>query len=64
MTKLKLEVIVVCLPVLLAACASGVPDAADLGPNPGGGFYTGPNINVGHANPPGFHEGQALAQRP
>jgi hypothetical protein len=64
MTKLKFEVIVVCLSILLAACASGVPDAADFGPNPGGGFYTGPNINVGQVNPPGFHEGQALAQRP
>jgi hypothetical protein len=64
MNKLKLWVVVVCLPVLLAACASGVPDAAELGPNPGGGFYTGPNINVGQINPPGFHAGQALAQRP
>jgi hypothetical protein len=62
--KLKLAVGVVCLTVLLGACVSRVPDAAALGPNPGGGFYTGPNINVGQVNPPGFHEGQALAQRP
>jgi hypothetical protein len=35
---------------LLAGCASVVGDA-NAGPDPGGGFYDGPNINVGHLNP-------------
>jgi hypothetical protein len=41
---------VICLSILLAGCASVVGDA-DAGPNPGGGFYDGPNLNVGHINP-------------
>jgi hypothetical protein len=36
--------------MLLAGCASVVGNA-DAGPNPGGGFYDGPNMNVGHVNP-------------
>ncbi len=40
----------ICLSMLLAGCASVAGDA-DAGPNPGGGFYTGSNINVGHINP-------------
>jgi hypothetical protein len=36
--------------MLLDGCASAIGDA-DAGPNPGGGFYNGPNINVGHINP-------------
>jgi hypothetical protein len=36
---------------------------ADVGPNPGG-FYTGPNINVGQINPPSFYQSQELAERP
>ena len=65
--KFGLEVVclamLLCLGVLLAGCASAVGDA-DAGPNPGGGFYTGPNINVGQINPPSFHEGHVLAERP
>jgi hypothetical protein len=34
---------------LLSACAAG--GDANLGPDPGGGFYDGGNINVGHVNP-------------
>jgi len=41
---------VICLAMLLGGCASAIGDA-DAGPNPGGGFYDGPNINVGHVNP-------------
>jgi hypothetical protein len=41
---------VICLSMLLAGCASVVGDA-DAGPNSGGGFYDGPNLNVGHINP-------------
>lgn len=35
---------------VLSGCASVVGNA-DAGPNPGGGFYDGSNINVGHINP-------------
>lgn len=63
MGKLKLGLVIVGITVLLAGCGSVVGDA-NAGPDPGGGFYTGPNINVGQINPPGFHPGQALAQRP
>jgi uncharacterized protein YceK len=65
--KFGLEVVclatLLCLAMLLAGCGSVVGDA-DAGPNPGGGFYTGPNMNVGQINPPGFHQGHALAERP
>ena len=50
MTYLGRGLAVVCLSVLLAGCASVVEDA-DAGPDPGGGFYDGSNINVGHINP-------------
>ena len=46
MDRLRLGMAVVGLAMLLAGCASAVGDA-DVGPNPGGGFYTGPNVNVG-----------------
>lgn len=52
-----------CLAILLTGCGTAVGDA-NAGPNPGGGFYTGPNINVGQINPSWFHPGNALAQRP
>jgi hypothetical protein len=54
MNKLGLGLAVICLGMLLAGCAS-VAGNADAGPDPGGGFYDGPNINVGHINPSGFH---------
>jgi hypothetical protein len=50
MTDLRRGLAVLCLSVLLAGCASVVGDA-NAGPDPGGGFYDGPNINVGHINP-------------
>ena len=53
MNKLRLGLAVICLGMLLAGCASVVGNA-DAGPDPGGGFYDGPNINVGHINPLGF----------
>ena len=49
MTDPRRGLAVVCLSVVLAGCASVVGDA-DAGPNPGGGFYEGSNINVGHIN--------------
>jgi hypothetical protein len=63
MGRLKLGLVIVGMTALLAGCGSVVGDA-NAGPDPGGGFYTGPNINVGQINPPGFHQGRALAQRP
>jgi hypothetical protein len=52
MNKLRPALAAICLAVLLAGCAAAVGDA-DVGPNPGGGFYDGRNINVGHINPSG-----------
>jgi hypothetical protein len=63
MDRLRLGLGVVCLAMLPAGCASAVGDA-DAGPNPGGGFYTGPNINVGQINPPSFYQGHLLAEQP
>ncbi len=56
MKDIKTGLAVICLSVLLAGCAAAVGDA-DAGPDPGGGFYDGSNINVGHINPSGggFH---------
>jgi hypothetical protein len=56
MNNLKNGLAVICLAMLLAGCARAVGNA-DVGPDPGGGFYDGPNINVGHINPSrgGFH---------
>jgi hypothetical protein len=61
MTSSKL--VLACLLVLFTGCSSAVGNA-NLGPNPGGGFYTGPNMNVGQINPSPFHGGQTLAERP
>jgi hypothetical protein len=49
MANLHSAVIALVLAMLLAACAG--PGDADLGPDPGGGFYDGPNMNVGQINP-------------
>lgn len=62
MDRLRLGVTVVGLAMLLAGCAAS--GDADVGPNPGGGFYTGPNVNVGQINPPSFYQGQELAEQP
>jgi hypothetical protein len=50
MNKLRLGLAVAGLATLLAGCTSAVGDA-DAGPDPGGGFYYGSNISVGHINP-------------
>jgi PBP1b-binding outer membrane lipoprotein LpoB len=50
MNKIKAGLAILFLAVLLDGCASAVEDA-DAGPNPGGGFYGGHNLNVGHVNP-------------
>jgi hypothetical protein len=50
MNDLKNALAIICLAMLLAGCAR-VVENADAGPDPGGGFYDGSNINVGHINP-------------
>lgn len=50
MQRVGFGLAVICLTVLLSGCASVVGNA-DAGPNPGGGFYDGSNINVGQINP-------------
>ena len=61
MKNLRFAVVIACLTMLLAACSSAVGDV-DAGPNPGGGYYDGPNVNVGHVNPwPGSHESQVYS---
>jgi hypothetical protein len=49
----RLALIAICLAILLAGCdgPGGVRGNANAGPNPGGGFYGAPNINVGRINP-------------
>ena len=39
------------LAILLAGCGGSSRGDANAGPNPGGGFYDGPNLNVGLINP-------------
>ena len=50
MSKVGTGLVVLFLAVLLNGCASAVGDA-NAGPDPGGGFYDGGNINVGQIDP-------------
>jgi uncharacterized protein YceK len=52
MNRISTGLAVICLTMLLGGCGSVTGDA-DAGPNPGGGFYDGSNINVGQINPLG-----------
>jgi hypothetical protein len=47
----KLAPAVICLAILLTGCGGPLRADANAGPNPGGGFYGAPNINVGRINP-------------
>jgi hypothetical protein len=47
----KLALVVVCLATLLAGCGGSLRGDANAGPNPGGGFYGAPNIDIGRINP-------------
>jgi hypothetical protein len=47
----KFGAAMICLAILLAGCGGSVRGDASAGPNPGGGFYGAPNINVGRINP-------------
>jgi len=49
MAKLKLPMIL--LAILLAGCGGSLRGNASAGPNPGGGFYGAPNIDIGRINP-------------
>jgi hypothetical protein len=48
--SLRSSPVIACLALVLAACLSTVGDT-DAGPNAAGGYYDGPNVNVGHVNP-------------
>ena len=50
MKDLRLSLTMMCLALLLAGCGSVVGNAS-AGPNPGGGFYGAPNIDIGRINP-------------
>jgi hypothetical protein len=47
----KLALIMIWLAVLLAGCGGSLRGDASAGPNPGGGFYGAPNIDIGRINP-------------
>jgi hypothetical protein len=49
MAKLLLATIL--LAILLAGCGGSLRGDASAGPNPGGGFYGVPNIDIGRINP-------------
>jgi hypothetical protein len=48
---IKLALVTLWLAMLLTGCGGSFRGDADVGPNPGGGFYGAPNINVGRVNP-------------
>jgi hypothetical protein len=50
-TMNKTGLAVLCLAILLAGCGGSLRGDASAGPNPGGGFYGAPNINIGRINP-------------
>jgi hypothetical protein len=47
----KLTLVMMWLAVLLAGCGGSLRGDASAGPNPGGGFYGAPNIDIGRINP-------------
>jgi hypothetical protein len=47
----KLGLTMICLAILLAGCGGSFRGNASAGPNPGGGFYGAPNIDIGRINP-------------
>jgi hypothetical protein len=50
LSKIRAGLVVLLLAMLLDGCASAIGDA-DAGPDAGGGFYDGSNLNVGQINP-------------
>jgi len=47
----KIGAVTMLLALLLAGCGGALRGDASSGPNPGGGFYGAPNINIGRINP-------------
>ena len=47
----KLGLATILLAILLAGCGGSLRGDASAGPNPGGGFYGAPNIDIGRINP-------------
>jgi hypothetical protein len=47
----RLRLAVICSMILLAGCGGSLQGNASAGPNPGGGFYGAPNIDIGRINP-------------
>ena len=47
----KVALVMIWLAVLLAGCGGSLRGDASAGPNPGGGFYGAPNIDIGRINP-------------
>jgi hypothetical protein len=47
----KIGLAVLWLATLLVGCGGSLRGDANAGPNPGGGFYGAPNLNVGRINP-------------
>jgi hypothetical protein len=47
----KLGLAIICSMMLLAGCSGSLKGDANAGPNPGGGFYGAPNIDIGRINP-------------
>ena len=47
----KLGLAIIASMMLLAGCGGSFKGDANAGPNPGGGFYGAPNIDIGRINP-------------
>ena len=47
----KVALVMIWLAALLAGCGGSLRGDASAGPNPGGGFYGAPNIDIGRINP-------------
>src|SRR5438046_979819 len=47
----KVALVMIWLAVLLVGCGGSLRGDASAGPNPGGGFYGAPNIDIGRINP-------------
>ena len=47
----KIGMAMLYLAMLFAGCGGSIRGDASVGPNPGGGFYGAPNIDIGRINP-------------
>ena len=48
---LLVAMVTLCWAMSLAGCGGSLRGDASAGPNPGGGFYGAPNIDIGRINP-------------